>query len=90
MNGNNTSITKADSVLLKTIARAYHWAWDLMSGRTWSVEELAEHHQIGPRYVRRLLQVAFLAPKIVEGIALGHPSRLGSTRSACGGASPSL
>jgi hypothetical protein len=36
-----------------------------------SVEELAEHHQIAPRYVRRLLQVAFLAPKIVEGIAAG-------------------
>jgi site-specific DNA recombinase len=71
MNGNNASIIKADSVLLKTIARAYHWAQDLMSGRMRSVEELAEHHQIGPRYVRRLLQVAFLAPKIVEGIAAG-------------------
>jgi hypothetical protein len=39
---------KADSVLLKTIARAYHWAQDLMSGRMQSVEELAEHHQSSP------------------------------------------
>jgi len=65
------STARADLAMLKTVARAYHWSQDLLSGRVRSVEEIAEREQVGPCYVTRLLRLAFLAPKIVEGIAAG-------------------
>ena len=71
MNGNSASTMKTDSALLKSVARAYHWSQDLLSGRVQCVEEIAERQQVGPRYVRRLLRLAFLAPRIVERIAAG-------------------
>ena len=36
-----------------------------------SIEEIAERERVGARYVRRLMRLAFLAPKIVEMIAAG-------------------
>jgi hypothetical protein len=38
---------------------------------TQSVEEIAKRKGVGARYVRRLMRLAFLAPKIVEIIAVG-------------------
>jgi hypothetical protein len=34
-----------------------------------SIEEIAERERVGARYMRRLMRLAFLAPKIVEMIA---------------------
>ena len=36
-----------------------------------SIEEIAERERVGARYMRRLMRLAFLAPKIVEMIAAG-------------------
>ena len=36
-----------------------------------SIEEIAERERVGACYVRRLMRLAFLAPKIVEMIAAG-------------------
>jgi site-specific DNA recombinase len=35
------------------------------------VAEIAERERVGSRYIRRLLRLAFLAPEIVEAIAVG-------------------
>jgi hypothetical protein len=35
------------------------------------VAEIGERERVGSRYVRRLLRLAFLTPKIVEAIAAG-------------------
>jgi site-specific DNA recombinase len=61
-----------DLALMKAIARGRRWADDLLEGRGASVAGIAEREQVQPHYVRRLLRLAFLAPKIVEAIATGH------------------
>jgi hypothetical protein len=44
---------------------------ELLTGRAPSIAEVAEREGVGERYVRRLMRLAFLAPKIVEMIAAG-------------------
>ena len=70
--GNGAPEPREDLALLKTIARAHQWSDALLSGQARSVEEIADHEQVGARYVRRLMRLAFLAPKIVEMIAAGR------------------
>ena len=42
-----------------------------------SIAKIAEHERVSARYVRRLMRLAFPAPKIVETIAAGRqPSEL--------------
>jgi site-specific DNA recombinase len=68
---------RVDRPLLKALARAYRWADDLLSGRAQSVAELAKRERTDIRYVRRVLQLRFLAPPIVEAIVEGrHPPGL--------------
>jgi hypothetical protein len=69
--GNRAPALRADSALLKAVARARQWSEDLLAGRAQSVAEIAERERVGSRYVRRLLRLAFLAPEIVEAIAAG-------------------
>ena len=69
--GNGASARRADSALVKAVARALQWSEDLLAGRARSVAEVAERECVSSRYVRRLLRLAFLAPKIVEAIAAG-------------------
>jgi hypothetical protein len=69
--GNGAPAPRADSALLKAVARAHQWSEDLLAGRARSVAEIAERERVGSRYVRRLLRLAFLAPEIVEAIAAG-------------------
>ncbi len=55
----------------------YRWADDLLSGSVQSVAELAKRERTDIRYVRRVLQLRFLAPPIVEAIVEGrHPADL--------------
>jgi site-specific DNA recombinase len=75
--GNGAPAPQADSALLKAVARAHWWSEDLLTGRAQSVDEIADRERVGARYVRRMLSLAFLAPKIVEAIATGdQPSEL--------------
>jgi hypothetical protein len=70
--GNRAPAPRADSALLKTVARARQWSEDLLAGRAQSVAEIAQRERVSSRYVRRLLRLAFLAPEIVEAIAAGN------------------
>jgi site-specific DNA recombinase len=70
--GSGAPAARADLALLKAVARANQWSADLLTGRAHSVAEIAERKGVGARYVRRLLRLAFLAPKIVEAIAAGR------------------
>jgi len=70
--GNGAPASRADPAPLKAVARAHQWSDDLLSGRARSMAEIAERERVGARYIRRLLRLAFLAPKIVETIATGN------------------
>jgi hypothetical protein len=70
--GDGAPLPREDLALLKAVARAHEWSDALLSGRARSVEAIADREQVGARYVRRLMRLAFLAPKIVEMIAAGR------------------
>ena len=70
--GNRAPAPRADSALLKAVARARQWSEDLLTGRAQSVAEIAQREGVGDRYVRRLMRLAFLAPEIVEAIVAGN------------------
>lgn len=74
--GSGALAPRADLALLKTVARAHQWSEDLLTGRARSVAEIAERKGVGVRYVRRLLRLGFLAPKIVEDAAGRQPPEL--------------
>jgi DNA invertase Pin-like site-specific DNA recombinase len=70
--GNRAPAPRADLALLKAVARAYQWSDELLTGRALSIAEVAERAGVGARYARRLMRLAFLAPKIVEMIVAGR------------------
>jgi site-specific DNA recombinase len=70
--GNRAHAPRADSALLKAVARAHQWSEDLLLGRAQSVTEIAEREGVADRYVRRVIRLAFLAPEIVEAIVVGN------------------
>jgi site-specific DNA recombinase len=70
--GSRAPAPMVDLTLLKTVARAHEWSSDLVAGRVQSIAEIALREGVSPRYVRRMLSVAFLAPRLVEAIAEGR------------------
>src|SRR5205823_704547 len=73
--------SKCDPTLIKAIARGRAWFEELAAGRARSLRELAERDGITRRYVRRLVELAFLSPELVEAILHGRqPVELTATR----------
>ncbi len=68
----NPAPTRVDLPLLKAVARARRWSQDLSAGRVQSVDELAKRDGVAARYVRELMPLGFLAPRIVQAIVEGH------------------
>src|SRR6202022_3894171 len=73
--------SRCDPTLIKAIARGRAWFEELAAGRARSLRELAERDGITRRYVRRLVDLAFLSPALVEAILQGRqPVELTVTR----------
>ena len=73
--------SRCDPTLIKAIARGRAWFEELAAGRARSLRELAERDGITRRYVRRLVDLAFLSPELVEIILQGRqPVSLTATR----------
>src|SRR6185437_5997437 len=73
--------SRCDPTLLKALARGRAWFDELADGRARSLRELAEREGITRRYVRRLVDLAFLSPELVEMILHGRqPVELTATR----------
>ena len=66
-----TQPRRADSTLVKALARAFRWKRILESGEFATIAELAEREGIAPSYMTRVLRVTLLAPDIVESILDG-------------------
>jgi site-specific DNA recombinase len=54
--------------LVKAVCRAHHWRELFERGEVRSYYELARLEGMNPGYVRRVMQLAFLSPKLVEAI----------------------
>ncbi|MBC7152884.1 MAG: hypothetical protein H5U22_26295 [Rhizobium sp.] len=62
---------RADSTLVKALARAFRWKRMLESGEFATIAELAEREGIAPSYMTRVLRLTLLAPDIIEDILDG-------------------
>ncbi len=73
--------SKCDPALIKAIARGRTWFEELATGRARSLQDLAKRDGITRRYVRRLVDLAFLSPQLVDVILQGRqPVVLTATR----------
>jgi hypothetical protein len=62
---------RADSTLVKALARAFRWKRMLESVEFASIAELAQREGIAPSYMTRVLRLTLLAPEVVEKILDG-------------------
>jgi hypothetical protein len=77
----NKHSSRCDQALIKGIARGRAWFEELATGRVRSLQELAKRDGISRRYIRRLVGLAFLSPRMVEAILQGRqPIELTATR----------
>jgi len=72
IDGDAASTACVDLPLLNATARVYRWSSDLLKGRARSIGEIARREHLTGRHVRRVMRLAFLAPRIVEAIAEGR------------------
>lgn len=66
-----TQPRRADSTLVKALARAFRWKRMLESGEFATIAELAEREGIASSYMTRVLRLTLLAPDIVEAVLDG-------------------
>jgi len=66
------SATKTPSALVLAVIRGHRWRELLESGRYPSIDALAARMGVGSSYVGRHLNLALLAPDIVEAILMGR------------------
>lgn len=63
---------RPDPALIRAVAKAFVWNKLLMIGEAESIRHLARNNGCTEAYVRRLLPLAFLTPKLVEAILQGQ------------------
>lgn len=63
---------RADSTLVKALARAFRWKRMLELGEFATIAELSEREGIAPSYMTRVMRMTLLAPEIVEAILDGN------------------
>ena len=68
----NDSTIRKDQNLIKILARAHAWWGELLNGKVKTSAEIAAREKLDKGYVSRVLDLAFLAPDIVEAIVAGH------------------
>ena len=76
-----TYSSRGDPALIKAIARGRAWFEELATGRARSLQQLAKRDGLSRRYIRRLVDLAFLSPELIETILQGgQPVELTATR----------
>lgn len=61
-----------DPSLIKAIVRAHDWFQRLLAGEASTLADIAKAEGVNDRYVRRIIQLASLAPDITAAILDGH------------------
>jgi site-specific DNA recombinase len=72
------NLVKPSRALVRAMCKAHYWLGLIERGEIRSYYELARRENMNPGYVRRVMQLAFLSPKLVEEI-------LDSRETICGG-----
>jgi site-specific DNA recombinase len=70
--GNLTRDGRPDAAIVKAISRAHDWLCRFERGEVASLYELARQEGLTPGYVRSVMQLAFLAPPLVEAFLDGR------------------
>lgn len=60
---------RPNTELIKILNQAYTWHQDILDGKT--TQEIADREKVCVQYVRRILNLSFLSPKIVRSILNG-------------------
>ncbi|RUT32423.1 hypothetical protein EMQ25_04485 [Arsenicitalea aurantiaca] len=63
---------KANSTLIKALARAFRWKRMLETGEFATIAELAEREGIASSYMTRVLRLTLLAPATIEAVLDGR------------------
>jgi len=66
---------KPDDRLIREVVRAQRWFDDLLNGRASSITELAKRDKCSAPYISRKINLAFLAPDILQSIIAGTQPR---------------
>jgi len=67
-----TGAVRFDRSLLRAVGRAHRWRRQIETGQLPSIGGIARNEHIAPRYIRDLMPLAFLSPKIVKAIVEGR------------------
>ena len=79
--GENVAVSRSDPALLRTVSRGYQWFGELASGSVTSTKQIASREGLSDSYVRHVVALGLLAPRIIE--AIWRARRTKSARSRC-------
>jgi site-specific DNA recombinase len=72
--GEAVAVSGSDPALLRALSRGYQWFGELASGRAASTRQIAAREGLSHSYVRHVVPLGLLAPKIMEAICAGQQS----------------
>jgi site-specific DNA recombinase len=72
--GEKVAVSRSDPALLRTVSRGYQWFGELASGSVTSTKQIAAREGLSHSYVRHVVALGLLAPRIIEAICAGQQS----------------
>ena len=72
--GEAVAVSRSDPALLRALSRGYQWFGELASGRAASTRQIAAREGLSHSYVRHVVPLGLLAPKVMEAICAGQQS----------------
>jgi site-specific DNA recombinase len=70
--GEEAIASRTDPALLRALARGYLWFGELASGKVASTKQIAAREGLSHSYVRHVVPLGLLAPKLMEAICAGQ------------------
>ena len=72
--GEAVAVSRSDPALLRALSRGFQWFGELALGRVASTKQIAAPEGLSHSYVRHLVPLGLLAPKLMEAICAGQQS----------------
>ena len=72
--GEAVAVSRSDPALLRALSRGYQWFGELASGKARSTRQIAAREGLSHSYVRHVVPLGLLAPKVMEAICTGQQS----------------